>query len=73
MDYDQGNNVYSKVTVIQVTSSQIEQKKEMLYCQVKAGKDKQQVSRWPEDSPLVLRVTWPEIRPYAKWRTTVNG
>jgi hypothetical protein len=29
--YRQGNNDYSKVTVIQVTSSQVEQKKEMLY------------------------------------------
>lgn len=31
-DYRQGNNDYSKATVIVVTSRQLEQKKEILYC-----------------------------------------
>lgn len=31
-DYRQGNNDYSKATVIEVTSRQLEQKKEILYC-----------------------------------------
>lgn len=39
-DCRQGNNDYSKVTIIQVTSSQVEQKKELLYCLKRARQAK---------------------------------
>lgn len=58
-DYRQGNNGYRKATVIEVTSSRLEQKKEILswYEKVKADKHKWQVSRsgrWPEGITVIF-------------------
>lgn len=64
-DYRRGNNDYNKATVLEITSRQLEQKKEIQYCLKRSRQAKiSYVSRWPS----CHGATWAQV----KWRKTLQ-